>query len=250
MNLTRPTFLLTLAALVLAIPARAQMPASQNPALLEAEKSRGVFSSKTGVKWIVSVSSRTSAETKKAKFSVVSQEGNARADILEPADASDRCYVVNHTGMWFYKKSLSRPVSVSRRQRLSGDAAIGDIATNSLIDGYKIASQEKGTLNGKECDIFNLESSDRTATYAKVKYWVTKGDHLGLQAEYYASSGTLLRTATMSYGNSVTIDGKTRAFLSKQLIGEANRTRYVTLQFTNVQIGTFPDSMFDPKQLK
>ncbi|MCC6881108.1 MAG: hypothetical protein IT576_03055, partial [Verrucomicrobiales bacterium] len=56
MNLTRPTFLLTLAALVLAIPARAQMPASQNPALLEAEKSRGVFSSRTGVKWIVSVS--------------------------------------------------------------------------------------------------------------------------------------------------------------------------------------------------
>lgn len=233
-----------------ALSAQAQTPASKVPALVAAEKSRGVFSSRTGVKWTVNVESKTTSGTKKAKFTVISQQGNVRAEILEPADSADRRYVINSSGMWFHKGDLSRPVSVSRRQRLSGDAAIGDIASNSLIDGYQVSGQETATVNGKKCDVFTLTSSDKSATYAKVKYWVTQSDQTGIRAEYYATSGNLLRSAEISYGNSVSIDGQRRPFLSRAYIIEGNKTRVVTLQFSGVQIGDFPDSLFDHKLLK
>ena len=214
---------------------------AQDAALLAAEKARGVLQGKQGVQWIVSVtSSGGDGGNKSARFSATSQGGKIFAEILEPAEARGRKYIAEADGkMWFWKPGLTRPVSVSKRQRLSGDAAIGDIASTSFVEGYKVAGSAAGEVNGEAATVYTMQSDSLGDTYKEIKYWVTRNGNLGMKAEFYAKSGTMVRSATMEYGN--TAGGG--PFLSKMVVQDGART--VSMAFTGVKIGSFPDSLFD-----
>ena len=147
---------------------------AQDAALLAAEQARGILTG-SGVRWTVNVTGN-----KNAKFVATSQGGKIFAEVIEPADAQGRKYLAESDGnMWFWKPGLSRPVAVSKRQRLSGDAAIGDIASTSYVDGYKITGTEDGEVNGEAATIYTMEANSLGDTYAKIRYWVTKNGNLG-----------------------------------------------------------------------
>lgn len=227
-------FSLALAALLVTTPALAQ-----DEALLAAEKARGVLSGGTGVEWIVTVSG-----SKDAKFRAVSQNKKIFAEVLEPADSQGRKYIAESKGaMWFWKPGLSSPISVSKRERLTGDAAIGDVASTSYVDGYKVAGQTDGEIGGEAATVYTLKANSLGDTYAEIRYWVTKNGHLGKKAEFYTRGGKLMRTATMEYGNQV----EGRPFLSRMTIQDGNRT--IHLSFSGVKLGRYPDSLFDRKEL-
>jgi len=202
---------------------------------MEAEQARGIITGNGGIQWTVSVSG-----TNDARFVATSQNGKIYAEVLEPEEAKGRKYLAEAKGnMWFWKPGLSRPVSVPKRQRLSGDAAIGDIASTSFVQGYKVVSAETGNLNGEPATIYTMKANSSTDTYAQIKYWITKGENLGKKAEFYAKSGTLLRTSTMEYDN--TANG--RPFISKMIMSDSSRT--ITLSFSNVKLGNYPAQMFE-----
>lgn len=212
---------------------------TQDAALVQAEQSRGVMTGGTGIQWTVNVSG-----AKSAKFLAVSQNGKIYAEVIEPADATGRKYLAESDGdMWFWKPGVSRPVSVSKRQRLSGDAAIGDIASTSFVDGYKVAGTEDGEVGGEAATVYTMESNSLGDTYAKIKYWVTKSGNLGKKAEFYAKSGNLLRTSTMEYGNSA----NGRPLISSMTIQDRSQT--INLKFSDVKIGQFPARMFEREYL-
>lgn len=207
---------------------------AQDAALLAAEQARGILTGNQGVQWTVTVSGK-----KNAKFVATSQGGKIFAEVIEPADATGRRYLAESGGqMWFWKPGLSRPVSVSKRQRLSGDAAIGDIASTSFVDGYKVVGGEPGEVNGEAATVYTMKANSPGDTYAQIKYWVTTKEHLGKKAEFYSKSGTLLRSSTMTYQN--TVQG--RPFLSRMDIVDGGDT--ITLTFGDVRIGSFPARLF------
>ncbi|MEM6915276.1 MAG: outer membrane lipoprotein-sorting protein [Verrucomicrobiota bacterium] len=209
------------------------------PALIAAEQSRGISTGNTGVQWTVSVSGE-----KNAKFVATSQGGKVFAEVIEPADAVGRRYLAEAKGnMWFWKPGISRPVSVSKKQRLSGDAAIGDIASTSFVDGYKLVGKEAGEIGGEAATIYSLKANSFGDTYAMIKYWVTNGENLGKKAEFFAKSGTSLRTSTMEYKNSA----NGRPFLSKMVVKDSSKT--ITLQFSNIRLGSYPSRMFERDNL-
>ncbi len=211
---------------------------AQEAALLAAEQARGILTG-NGVRWTVSVSG-----TKSAKFVAISQGGKIFAEVIEPADATGRRYLADSGGdMWFWKPGLSRPVSVSKRQRLSGDAAIGDIASTSYVDGYKVAGKEDGEVNGEPATIYTMEANSMGDTYAKIKYWVTKSGNLGKKAEFYAKSGNLVRSSAMEYDN----QANGNPFLSKMTVTDGGTK--ITLRFSEVQIGSYPAKLFTRENL-
>ncbi|MDF1658706.1 MAG: outer membrane lipoprotein-sorting protein [Verrucomicrobiales bacterium] len=221
------------------IPLLAAPLLAEEAALIAAEQSRGISTGNTGVQWTVSVSGE-----KSAKFVATSQGGKVFAEVIEPADALGRRYLAEAKGnMWFWKPGISRPVSVSKRQRLSGDAAIGDIASTSFVDGYKLVGKDAGEVNGEAATVYSLKANSLGDTYAMIKYWVTNDKSLGKKAEFYAKSGTLLRSSLMEYNNSA----NGRPFLSKMMITDKGKT--ITLQFSNVKIGSYPAKMFEREYL-
>jgi len=211
----------------------------QDRDLLQAERSRGVLTGNTGVQWVVTVSG-----SKNAKFQATSQNGKVYAEVIEPADAKGRKYLAEAKGnMWFWKPGVSRPVSISKRQRLSGDAALGDIASTSFVDGYKLVGKEAGEVDGEPATVYTLKANSLGDTYAQIKYWVTNDQNLGKKAEFYALSGNLIRSSTMEYGN----QANGRPFLSRMTIRDGGQT--INLTFSDVRIGTFPEEMFTRENL-
>jgi len=232
----KTTSLLTLTFLFLSAKVSAQ-----DAALLAAERARGIMTGSNGVQWTVTVKS---SDGRSAAFRAISQSGKIWAEVRSPDEARGRKYIAESKGaMWFWKPGLSRPVSVSKRQRLSGDAAIGDIASTSYVDGYKLESTSQGEIDGEPATIYILKANSFTDTYREIRYWVTKKGNLGKKAEFYAKSGTLIRSSTMEYGNQV--NGK--PFLSKMTVKDADKT--VELTFTEVKIGSYPAALFDKKNL-
>ena len=53
--------------------------------------------------------------------------------------------------IWFVKPGLRRPVSISARQRLSGDAANGDIASTNYARDYEGTLAGEEAVNGEPC---------------------------------------------------------------------------------------------------
>lgn len=208
---------------------------AQDEALLQAEQARGILTQgDTGVQWTVSVSG-----DKSARFLAISQNGKIFAEVQEPEDALGRKYLAESKGnMWFWKPGLSRPVSVSKRQRLSGDAAIGDIASTSFVDGYKVESKESGEVNGEPATVYTMKANSLSDTYASIKYWVTQSGSLGKKAEFYAKSGALLRSSVMAYDNKV----NGRPFISKMTIKDSSRT--IEISFSDIKIGKYPERIF------
>jgi len=228
-----------LAALAIAAPLALSPARAQDDALLQAEAARGLLTGNQGVQWTVNVSG-----SREARFFAVSQGGKIFAEVLAPEESVGSRYLAEAGGdMWFWKPGVSRPVSISRRQRLTGDAAIGDIASTSFVEGYRVAGQEPGEVNGEKATVYTMEATALSDTYAKIRYWVVNQGNLGKKAEFYARSGNLVRTSTMEYGN--TVNG--RPFISKMVIEDGSRT--LTLTFSNVQVGNFPASMFTRENL-
>ncbi len=224
----------SLSALLLAASASAQ-----DAALLAAEQARGILTGGTGVRWTVKVTGK-----KDAKFTAISQGGKIFAEVVEPAEATGRRYLAEAKGnMWFWKPGLSSPVLVSKRQRLSGDAAIGDIASTSYVEGYKVTGQEDGEVKGEAATIYTMEANSLGDTYAKIRYWVTKKENLGKKAEFYTKSGTLIRSSTMEYNNKA----NGRPFLSKMVVSDSGST--ITLSFSEVALDNFPAKLFTRENL-
>ena len=214
---------------------------AQDAALIAAEQARGIITGKNGVQWTVSVKS---SDGRTASFRAVSQAGKIWAEVLSPAEAKGRKYIAEAKGsMWFWKPGLSRPVPVSKRQRLSGDAAIGDIASTSYVDGYKMESSSDGKVDGEAATIYILKANSISDTYREIRYWVTKKGSLGKKAEFYAKSGTLIRTSTMEYGNKV----NGRPFLSKMIVKDSSKT--INLTFSDVKMGSYSAALFEKKNL-
>ncbi len=237
---------------ILTLPCHVSRAADADEVLRKAELSRGaIMGTEQGVQWTVNVDSTENGEAQSAKLSVTAEGGKIFAEILEPLDAQGRKYIVDGDDMWFFRPGLSRPVSVSKRQRLSGDAAIGDVASTNFLDGYDIAGVEHKDHEGVLHNVYTLTAASRSSTYGKIIYWVSSKGGLGSKAEYYAPSGKLLRIATMSYGNQVTLSGESVPFISEMKIEDITGShRVTTLHFTDVQIGDYPDSLFDPENLK
>ncbi len=216
------------------------LASAQDAALIAAEQARGIGAG--GVEWKVNVSS---SDSRKGVFRAISQNGKIWAEVLEPVHPKgNKKYIAEAKGgMWYWQPGLSRPVSVSRRQRLSGDAAIGDIASTSYVAGYKVAGKTDGEVNGEPASIYTLKANSLTDTYREIRYYVTKNGNLGKKAEFYAKGGKLIRSSTMEYGN--TVAGK--PFLSKMVVSDSGKT--ISLSFSNVKMGNYPAALFDKGNL-
>ena len=237
----KPIFLATV--LILGVASSLPLFGDENM-LRNAERYRGVMTGEQGVQWRVDVDNQGGRGARKAAFMAVSQGNKIYAEVILPESAKGRKYIASSKGdMWFWKPGLSRPVAVYRRQRLSGDAAIGDIASTSFVDGYSIVSSATGEVNGEEAVVYTLQATSIMDTYAQIKYWVTKKDHLGKKAEFYTRTGALLRTSTMQYENK--LDGK--PFLSKMEVVDSDRK--VVLTYSEVKLGQYSPALFNKDTL-
>jgi hypothetical protein len=139
--------------------------------------------------------------------------------------------------MWFSKKGLRKPVPISLRQRLTGSAANGDIASTNYAENYDVIRLEDDTFNSSPVYVFDLKAKSTKVTYDKIKYLVDKKTGVGVKAFFYTGAGKLLKSAVFYYDNEIVLDEQIYPFVSKMLIeDELNKGQRSVLNYSNIKL--------------
>jgi Outer membrane lipoprotein-sorting protein len=190
-------------------------PAAE-PLLLDADRARGGL--KDGITWQVEISALEDEQTTLDTFLVKARDNDCLAEATAPPRRKGELLLFNDRTLWFFKPGVRKPVSISARQKLTGDAANGDIATTRYARDYdgKVVGRE--SLDG--APMWKLELTARVAnvTYDRIRYWISVDRHLGMKAEFLSLQGEVLKEARFVYGNKVVVDGKTYEFVSTMTI--------------------------------
>lgn len=172
------------------------------------------------------------------------------AETLEPARFRGAKIVQVGRNMWLTKTGLSKPIPVSPRQRMTGQAANGDIAATNYAADYDATLAGEEAVDGEPCHILELNAKHKRATYDRVRYWVSKPRGVAAKAEFYSLSGKLLKTAHFEYGNEIRHDGRRIPFVSRMTIRDALVDAETDMRYEAVKVRQVPASEFDLGQLQ
>ena len=212
--------------------------------LKAADEARGNVA---GVAWQVTIESTEDQQvTDTLMYDIKARGFDVSGLSLAPPKYRGEKLLMLSTSMWFYKPGLSKPVPISQRQKLMGDAAYGDIASTNYAEDYAATELPDETVEGEDCYVFDLKAKSDKTTYDRIKYWVSKKRLLGIKAKYLTVSGKEFKSSTMDYDNVVNIDGETRPFISRITFhGELMNGEVTYLNLSNPRVEPLPDYVFD-----
>ena len=97
-----------------------------------------------GITWNVTVQATEDGDTTTRTFLVKARGDDALVESLAPPRYKGEIMLFNDRTIWFVKPGLRKPVSISARQRLSGLAANGDIASTNYARDYDGDHRRRG----------------------------------------------------------------------------------------------------------
>ena len=171
-------------------------------------------------------------------------------ETLEPLNSKGARKLQVERNMWLTKPGLKKPVPISPRQRLSGQAAIGDIAATNYAKDYSAAFLREEAVDGERCYLLQLAAKTRQSTYDRVLYWISAERGTAVQAEFQSLSGKKLKSAQFDYGNHLEAQGRTVPFVSRMVISDALTDAKTTLEYSRIVVKAVPASTFDVSHLE
>ena len=204
-----------------------------------------------GIVWEIRLVSRDGDRTDEPQRLLVKAVGESSvAETLEPARSKGGKFLQVERNMWLTRPGLSKPIPISPRQRMSGQAANGDIAATNYAGDYVAQMNGNEAVDGEACNVLELAAKHKRTTYDSIRYWVSVKRGVALKAEFYSLSGKLLKTARFEYGNTIEHDGKRIPFVSKMVIRDTLIDAETTMQFSAVKVSRVAASEFDLGQMQ
>ena len=218
--------------LALALAAATAVPASVRPdaaALLrDSDRARGGL--EKGVTWTLSVESTDEGVTTRRSMIVRARGTDALAETLAPPRHKGEVFLFNDRTIWFVKPGFRRPIAISARQRLQGEASNGDAASTNYVRDYEGTIVGEDVVDGDPAWKLDLVARAKDVTYDRIRYWISKKRRLGVKAEFLTVGGALFKTATFEYGNRVRLAGGEEIdFVSRMTIRDAMGAGGVTV---------------------
>jgi hypothetical protein len=212
--------------------------------LSHADRARGNLA---GIIWDIRITTNEEGAAETRGLTVTVKGNNTLARYTSPPAMNDRMVLMVDRNMWFIRSGLKKPVSISPRQKLMGDAANGDIASTDYAEDYSGVLSGDETIKGEACYVLDLKAANKNVTYDRIRYWVSKERLVGVKAEFYTISGKLFKTAEFRYDNRVrTPDNEEIPFVSELAIRDAiQKDKVTTLTYSHIRVQTVPDSTFN-----
>ncbi len=233
--------------LLLAIPfyAKADLAAD----LLKAsDRARG--SVKDGVQWNAVIETEENGESSTREFNIKAKGDDAFVEATKPAKNKGEVYIFNDRNMWFFKPSLKKPVSISARQKLTGQAANGDIASTHYARDYSAVIEKTENLNGEKMHVLMLTAKSKNLTYDKIRYWISDKTKLAMKAEFLTLQGKPFKVGLLKYGNTLTAGGETFPFISELAIADAKfQNNKSTITYKAPKVTQVSNSIFNVNNL-
>jgi Outer membrane lipoprotein-sorting protein len=237
-----PALLLMLGALVPAAP-----PGAPDAAALLRDSDRARGGLEKGVTWTLTVTSTEEGTTTRRTMNVRARNTDAVVETTAPPRQKGEVILFNDRSLWFLKPGLRRPIAISARQRLQGDASNGDVASTNYARDYAGTIVGEEVVEGEPAWKLDLVARSKDVTYDRIRYWISKRRRLGMKAEFLTVGGDVFKTATFEYGNRVRIpSGEQIDFVSRMTIRDAMGAGGVTvLTYESPRAETHAPSIFN-----
>ena len=217
--------------------------------LKESDQARG--GGLPGIVWEIKLQSRDGErKDEPQRILVKAVDDSSVAETQEPIRFKGSKILQVERNMWMTRPGLSKPIPISPRQRMSGQASNGDIAATNYAGDYDAQLGEIESVDGEPCYVLDLTAKHKRATYDKIRYWVSVKRTVGVKAEFYSVSGKLLKTALFDYGNTIEHEGKRIPFISRMTIRDALIDAETVMEFGTVKVKKIAASEFDLGQMQ
>jgi len=204
-----------------------------------------------GMVWEIRLTSRDGDKIgEPQRLLIKAVDDSSVAETLEPARFKGSKLLQVARNMWLTRPGLSKPIPISPRQRMSGQASNGDIAATNYAQDYEAQLAGEEVIDGEPCYMLDLTAKHKRATYDRVHYWISVKRGVGVKAEFYSLSGKLLKTAHFDYGNLIEYQGRRIPFVSRMSIRDALIDAETTMEYGTVQARSIPAADFDLGQMQ
>lgn len=186
----------------------------------------------------VEVKSTHSGDTETHLFEV-SLKGNDKTLVhtLAPKRDIGRDMLMIEENMWAYVPNLKRAVRVGLNQKLTGEAANGDISRMRWAEDYSAVIEKE---NGSSWTLL-LTAKKKGLTYEKIRANVEKKTFKPLTAEYLTAEGKVLKKA--AFKDYKPMAGKSRPSLL--VISDAVRSDQKSdVRIKDMKVKSFPETLF------
>lgn len=219
-----------------------------NELLKASDQGRGGLSE--GIQWEIKIETTENEEQSTREFLVKAKGHDAYVESTAPAKNKNEVFLFNDRQMWFFKPSLKKPVSISARQKLSGQAANGDIASTHYARDYSATLEKTDLIDGEKFHVLLLKANAKNLTYDQIRYWVSDKTRLASKAEFLTLQGKVFKMGELEYKNRLTIKGKLVPFVSQLTITDAKfKQNRSIIKYAKPALVEPPESIFNVNNL-
>lgn len=203
-----------------------------------------------GASWKVQIQSFENGTENSREFDIKAKGDNAIAEATAPAKNKGEVFLFNDRTMWFFKPSLKKPVSISARQKLTGQAANGDIASTNYFRDYSPMVEKEELIDGDKTKVLLLKAKAKNVTYDQIRYWISISKKLAVKAEFLTLQGSVMKVATFEYKNTLIDGGHRFPFVSRMTIVDGKNTSNKSVMTYSVpRVNAHADSIFNINNL-
>jgi outer membrane lipoprotein-sorting protein len=215
-----------------------------------ADRARGSTALTEGISWRVNVQTKSKDDKNSITYDLKVKGNDALAEAVAPTRNKGEVMIFNDRSIWFFKPGLKKPVAISPRQKLMGQASNGDIASTNYARDYSATSMATEVIDGVPAWKLELKAKEKNVTYDRIRYWVNKKEGVGIKAEFLTISGDPFKEATFQYKNKMKTDGKEYPFVSEMVITDSLiKSNVTTLSYESPKPSKFSSSIFNVNNL-
>ena len=200
--------------------------------------------------WKITVTSQEARKEPSVDGFEVFVKGAARVFVkfIAPPRNVGRSLLGLDRDLWIYLPDAGKPVRIPLAQRLVGQVANGDIARADYAGDYTPAMAGAEAVDGQTCHVLDLRAKTKDVTYASIKYWVSQDGRRPVRAEFYAGTGTLLKTGRFDNFKVITNGQPIATRLT--LIDAIRKDRTSIIDYGQITVRDLPDKYFDKNYMK
>lgn len=198
---------------------------------------------------LVSLFNSDGTPEKERRYLVFVQANHKSLVLMQsPAERGQKVLMLGDD-FWLLMPGSQRPLRITPMQKLLGDASIGDVATMSWTDAYKVS------LVGEEpcavgtavpahpnCLHLSLRANRKGVSYQRIELWVGKVRHEPIRADLYVQSDKLAKQAHFVMDQPEAPTMVTEMVL-RDLLSNNKETR---VQYLSRKARTLPQTWFNP----
>jgi outer membrane lipoprotein-sorting protein len=171
----------------------------------------------------------------------------ALVEFIKPSNDAGKKVLMVENNMWIYMPSAAKPIRISPRQKLAGNAAYGDIARLNFIGNYTAKLAKDTKYKGRKVLVLDLKAiKDRPVTYTDLQYWVDAKTFRPVLVQYKTGSGKVMKTGYFEgFGNVFGVQRPTKL----RIVDGLRKGRETTLEFKNAKKQDLPGILLEKQNL-